>query len=81
MLRPFLEPLSGPHVCDEVKVVVQIRMDTTQAIKECTLPTVFAFPTSLQFLALDTLFDLTMGLPTALPARDRTAKLLNLTQD
>ena len=38
MLHPFLEPLSGLHVRDEVEVVVQIRMDTTQAIEQCTLP-------------------------------------------
>jgi len=78
VLLPLLEPLSGTHVRNEVEVVVQIRMDATQAIEECTPPTIFALPTSLQLFGLDTLSDLTTGYPTTLLARDPTAKSLDL---
>lgn len=81
MLSPLLEPLGRSHISDEVEVVVKIRMDTPQLTEECALLVVFAFPTSVQPLALDTLSNLAMGFPTALPARNRTAKILNPTQD
>lgn len=78
MLYSLLEPLGRPHGSDEVEVVVQIRMDTAQSIEEAALLAVFALPTSFQPLSLNAVSDHTLGPSAALPARGRTAKLLDL---
>jgi len=77
VLFPLLKPVFRSHLCDEIQVVVQIRVDTAEAIKEHAVGALITHPAPIQPLVLNTSPDLTSGIPSALPTR-WTAQLLDL---
>ena len=81
MLFPLRKPARRSQLMDEIEMVVQVRMNPTEAVELRALPADVAGPAARQAFALRTLPDGAVRLSTPQPAWFRAAQLPHMAQD